>query len=50
LSPFRYALTVRAGYKFVNFYASYGMMPLFTRNAGPEVHPVNIGLILIPFR
>lgn len=50
LSPFRYALTVRAGYKFVNFYANYGMMPLFTRNTGPEVHPVNVGLILIPFR
>ena len=50
LSPFRYALTVRAGYKFVNFYASYGMIPLFTRNTGPEIHPVNIGLILIPFR
>ncbi len=50
LSPFRYALTVRAGYKFVNFYASYGMIPLFTKNTGPEIHPVNIGLILIPFR
>jgi hypothetical protein len=50
LSPFRYALTVRAGYRFVNLYANYGMIPLFTRNTGPEVHPVNIGLILIPFR
>jgi hypothetical protein len=50
LSPLRYALTVRAGYKFVKFYANYGMMPLFTRNTGPEVHTIDVGLILISFR
>lgn len=50
LSPLRYALTVRAGYKFVKFYANYGMIPLFTENAGPEIHPINIGLILCSFR
>lgn len=50
LSPLRYALTVRAGYKFIKVYANYGMIPLFTQNAGPEVHPFNIGLILISFR
>jgi hypothetical protein len=50
LNPLRYSLTVRAGYNFVKFYASYGMMPLFTHNTGPVVHPVNVGLILCSFR
>jgi hypothetical protein len=50
LSPLRYALTVRAGYKFVKFYANYGMMPLFAQNGGPKVHPINVGLILCSFR
>jgi hypothetical protein len=50
LSPVRYALTVRMGYKFVKLYANYGMIPLFTENNGPIVHPVNIGLIIFSFR
>lgn len=50
LSPLRYALTIRAGYKFVKFYANYGMIPLFTKNNGPEIHPINVGLILCSFR
>jgi len=50
LSPLRYAFTVRAGYNFVKLYANYGMMPLFTKNSGPEIHPINVGLILCSFR
>ena len=50
LNPLRYAVTVRAGYKFVKLYANYGMMPLFQDNRGPEVYPINIGLILFSFR
>jgi hypothetical protein len=50
LSPLRYSLTIRAGYKFVKFYANYGMMPLFNENTGPVVHPINVGLILCSFR
>lgn len=50
LNPLRYAVTVRAGYKFVKVYANYGMMPLFQADHGPEVYPINIGLILLSFR
>jgi hypothetical protein len=50
LNPLRYSLTVRGGYKFVKFYATYGMTPLFAHNTGPVVHPVNVGLILCSFR
>jgi hypothetical protein len=50
LSPLRYALTIRGGYKFIKFYANYGMVPFFTKNTGPEIHPINVGLILCSFR
>ncbi|MBL7110939.1 MAG: outer membrane beta-barrel protein [Bacteroidales bacterium] len=50
LNPLRYAVTVRAGYKFIKLYANYGMMPLFQDNRGPEVYPINVGLILCSFR
>lgn len=50
LSPVRYALTVRLGYKFVKFYVNYEMTPLFTKNTNPEVYPINVGLILCSFR
>ena len=50
LNPLRYAVTVRAGYKFIKLYANYGMMPLFQENRGPEVYPFNVGLILFSFR
>jgi len=42
-------LAVRAGYKFIKIYANYGMVPLFTKNGGPELYPFNVGLILFSF-
>ncbi|KPK79928.1 MAG: hypothetical protein AMS27_17510 [Bacteroides sp. SM23_62_1] len=49
LSPLRYAITVRAGYKFLKVYANYGMIPVFKENTGPEIYPINLGLILFSF-
>jgi hypothetical protein len=50
LSPLRYHLTLRAGYKFVKVFANFSMMPLFERDMGPELYPVTIGLTMISFR
>lgn len=50
LSPFRYHLTARAGYKFVKIFANYSMVPMFKKDLGPELYPVTIGLTLISFR
>jgi len=49
LSPLRYALTFRAGYKFIKVYANYGMVPVFKPDTGPEIYPINVGLILFSF-
>ena len=50
LSPLRYHLTARVGYRFIKLFANYSMVSLFKNNAGPEVYPVTVGLTLISFR
>ena len=49
LSPLRWGLTARVGYRMINFYANYYMTPLFKENRGPELYPFSVGLALIPF-
>ena len=50
LSPLRYHLTARLGYRFIKLFANYSMVSLFKNNTGPEVYPVTVGLTLINFR
>ncbi len=50
LSPLRYHLTLRAGYKFVKVFANLSMVPLFEPDMGPKLYPVTVGLTLINFR
>jgi hypothetical protein len=49
LTPLRWGVTARIGYRALNFYANYYMMPLFKEGQGPELYPFSIGLALIPF-
>ena len=42
LSPLRYHLTARAGYKFVKIFANYSMVPMFKEGMGPELYPVTV--------
>ncbi len=44
LSPLRWGLTARVGYKALGFYATYYMTPLFKADLGPELYPLNVGL------
>lgn len=48
LSPLRWGLTARIGYRALNIYANYYMTPLFKKNLGPELYPFAVGLAL-PF-
>lgn len=50
LSPLRYHITARAGYKFVKIFANLSMVPVFKTDMGPELYPITIGLTLINFR
>ena len=46
LSPLRYGLTARAGYKAIKLYVNYYPVPLFLENRGPELYPVAAGLVV----
>lgn len=49
LSPFKYGLTFRAGFDFVNFFVNYSLSPLFENSDNPELFPVSAGIILLDF-
>jgi len=49
MNTFSYALTVRAGFKFLKVFATYDMVPLFQKDRGPEIYPVSVGLTLVSF-
>jgi hypothetical protein len=44
LSPLRWGLTARIGYRALGFYANYYMTPLFKKDLGPELNPFAVGL------
>jgi hypothetical protein len=46
ISPLRYGLTFRAGYKNAEVYGIYYPTPFFEKNKGPELYPFNVGLAL----
>jgi len=44
LSPLRWGLTARMGYRALGFYANYYMTSLFKTDMGPELYPFEVGL------
>ena len=44
LSPLRYGVAFRIGYRGMNLYANYYLTPLFEKNRGPELYPFAVGL------
>lgn len=48
LSPLRWGVTARIGYKEVSLFANYYMTSLFKPGRGPELYPFTIGLALTP--
>lgn len=49
LSPLRYGVTARIGYRALKIFAIYNLTPMFESGQGPELYPVSIGLILSDF-
>jgi hypothetical protein len=49
LSPLRYGIQGRVGYRAINLFATYYPTPLFVSGKGPELYPFNVGIVLIPF-
>ncbi len=46
---YKVAATVRMGYRWVNLFASYDLVPMFEDRRGPELYPFSVGLRLISF-
>lgn len=49
LETFTYGPTFRIGYKWFNVNASYMLSSLFKKGRGPEVVPLSVGFVLMPF-
>ncbi len=49
LSPFRYGLSFRTGYRSLNLYANYYPTPLFQKGKGPELYPFAVGFSIFGF-
>ena len=49
LSRFKYGIRGELGYSLMNFYVQYSFSSLFKDNQGPNLHPIQFGVILVPF-
>lgn len=49
IHDFKYGLMVRTGYRWINFFATYDLIPLFKKELGPELTPFTFGFTLIQF-
>lgn len=49
LSPLRYGVTARIGYRALKLFVNYNLTPMFETSQGPELYPVSIGFILADF-
>jgi hypothetical protein len=49
LETFTYGPTLRIGYKWANLYASYMLSSIFSSGNAPEVIPLSVGFVLMPF-
>lgn len=47
MSPIRFGYQARLGYRRIHLVATYYQTTLFQKNKGPEVHPFDIGIMLV---
>jgi hypothetical protein len=47
LNPFKVDATVRVGWSFLNFFATYSLTPMFQKDKGPELYPWTAGITLL---
>ena len=47
LNPFKLDATMRIGWSFLNFYATYSITPMFQKDQGPQLYPWAAGITLL---
>jgi hypothetical protein len=49
LTKFIYGPTLRIGYRWFNVNAFYMISTLFEKDRGPDMYPITVGIVLVPF-
>lgn len=49
LQDFKYGVMVRTGYRWINLFACYDLVPLFRSEKGPELTPFTFGITVVSF-
>jgi len=49
LEKFSYGPTFRVGYKWFQLNAYYSLSNIFSKNKGPQISPISVGFLLMPF-
>jgi hypothetical protein len=49
VEQFTYGPTLRIGYRWFNVSAYYMLSTVFNKSRGPEMYPISIGIVLMPF-
>ena len=49
LEEFSYGPTLRIGYRWIHAFCYYQISKIFTKNKGPDMYPISIGLLLLPY-
>ena len=49
IEKFRYGVTARFGWKFINLTGFYSLTGLFKKGKGPDLYPISVGISFMPF-
>ncbi len=49
LEQFTFGPTLRIGYRWINVNAYYMISTIFNKNRGPDMYPISVGIVLMPF-
>lgn len=49
LEPWKYGPTFRVGYKWINLWGYYQLSGMFTKDRGPDLYPVSVGIMILPW-
>jgi len=49
VQKYRYGLTARIGWKWIQVYGYYSLSKLFKKDLGPDMYPISVGLTISPY-
>jgi hypothetical protein len=49
MERFSYGPTLRIGYRWIHVYGYYSLSKIFQKDKGPDLYPISVGLLLMPY-